>query len=95
MDSTQKTRSVSDLACWRHSLVVVATDVIAVGADQQLHGFALRVAARWFAIRRSDYWISFNTACCAWLACCKAAMPVDCRTLYWVIFATVVPMSAF
>ena len=41
------------------------------------------------------YWSSFSTACCAWLACCNAAIPVDCSTLYWVIFATVLPMSAF
>ena len=41
------------------------------------------------------YWTSFNTACWAWLACCRAAIPVDSRTLYWVMLATVVPMSAF
>ena len=41
------------------------------------------------------YWTSFNTACWAWFACCRAAIPVDSRTLYWVMLATVVPMSAF
>ncbi len=41
------------------------------------------------------YWTSFNTACWAWFACWRAAIPVDCRTLYWVILATVFPMSAF
>jgi hypothetical protein len=41
------------------------------------------------------YWTSFNTACWAWFACWRAAMPVDCRTLYWVMLATVFPMSAF
>jgi hypothetical protein len=29
-----------------------------------------------------SYWTSFKTACCAWLDCCRAAMPVDCSTLY-------------
>lgn len=29
-----------------------------------------------------DYWTSFSTACCAWFACWRAAMPVDCSTLY-------------
>ena len=42
-----------------------------------------------------NYWTSFNTACWAWLDCCRAAMPVDCNTLYWVMLATVLPMSAF
>jgi len=33
--------------------------------------------------------------CCAWLDCERAAMPVCSSTLYWVIFATVAPISAF
>ncbi len=42
-----------------------------------------------------SYCRSFKMACCAWLDCDRAAMPVCSRTLYCVIFATVVPMSAF
>jgi len=42
-----------------------------------------------------NYWTSFRTACWAWLDCCRAAIPVDWRTLYWVMLATVLPMSAF
>jgi len=42
-----------------------------------------------------SYWTSFKTACWAWLDCCRAAMPVDCSTLYCVMLATVLPMSAF
>ena len=41
------------------------------------------------------YWRSFRTACCAWLDCDRAAMPVCSRTLYCVMEATVLLMSAF
>ena len=42
-----------------------------------------------------SYCNSFKTACCDWFACCSAAIPVDCRMLYCVMFATVLPTSAF
>lgn len=51
---------------------------------------ATREVMRWW-----NYCSSFRTACCAWLDCDSAAMPVCCRTLYCVIVATVLPMSAF
>jgi len=41
------------------------------------------------------YWRSLRTACCAWLDCDSADMPVCSKTLYSVIFATVLPISAF
>ena len=56
----------------------------------------LRGATSWVLLAVAlNYWTSFRTACWAWLDCCKAAMPVDCNTLYWVMLATVLPMSAF